>query len=170
LTTQTAPAGPESRTDTGRVVYGGGGITPDEVIAPRTISPTQQRLADPIFAFTLELARGRVKGFETYKVQRPIEFGHDLKETDFPMTDALYKAFKDFAAGQSSFKVTAAQLDRERTFVEARIRHELATAAYGTITGYQVFNADDPQISRGIELLPRARELAQLAQRTRKPS
>jgi carboxyl-terminal processing protease len=170
MTTQAPPAGPESRTDTGRVVYGGGGITPDEVIAPRTLSPAQQRLADPIFAFTLELARGRVKGFETYKVERPIEFGHDLKETEFPLTDALYKAFKDFVTAQSSFKVTAAQLDRERTFAEARIRHELATAAYGTITGYQVFNAEDPQISRGIELLPRARELAQSAQRTRKPS
>ena len=164
------PAGPESRTDTGRVVYGGGGIAPDEVIAPRTVSPAQQRLNDPLFAFTLELARGRVKGFESYKVERSIEFGHDLKETEFPVTEALYKAFKDFATGQPSFKVTGAQLDRERAFIEARIRHELVTAAYGTITGYQVFNADDPQISRGIELLPRARELAQTASRVRKPS
>jgi carboxyl-terminal processing protease len=164
------PSGPESRTDTGRVVYGGGGITPDDVIAPRTISPAQQRLADPVFAFTLELARGRVKGFESYKVERPIEFGHDLKATDFPLTDALYKAFRDFATAQPSFKVTGAQLDRDRAFIEARIRHELVTAAYGTITGYQVFNADDPQIARGIELLPRARELAQSASRVRKPS
>jgi carboxyl-terminal processing protease len=166
----TNPAGPESRTDTGRVVYGGGGIAPDEVIAPRTVSPAQQRLADPLFAFTLELARGRIKGFESYKVERKIEFGHDLKETEFQVTEALYKAFRDFATGQPAFKVTATQLDRERAFVEARIRHELVTAAYGTITGYQVFNADDPQISRGIELLPRARELAQAALRTRKPS
>jgi carboxyl-terminal processing protease len=164
------PAGPESRTDTGRVVYGGGGIAPDEVIAPRTVSPAQQRLADPLFAFTLELARGRVKGFESYKVERAIEFGHTLKETEFPVTEALYKAFRDFATGQASFKVTGAQLDRERPFIEARIRHELVTVAYGTITGYQVFNADDPQISRGIELLPRARELAQSASRVRKPS
>ncbi len=170
VSTPAAPTGPESRTDMGRVVYGGGGISPDEVIAPRTVSPAQQRLADSIFAFTLELARGRVKGFETYKVERPIQFGHDLKETEFPVTDALYKAFRAYAIAQPSLKVTGAQLDRERAFVEGRIRHELATAAYGTITGYQVFNADDPQISRGIELLPRARELAQSALRTRKPS
>ncbi|HEY0385839.1 MAG TPA: S41 family peptidase, partial [Pyrinomonadaceae bacterium] len=170
LRTPANPAGPESRTDTGRVVYGGGGIAPDEVIAPRVLSPAEQRLADPIFAFTLELARGRVKGFESYKVERPIEFGHDLKETEFPMTDELYKAFRDFATAQASFKVTGAQLDRERPFIQDRIRHELATAAFGTVTGYQVFNAADPQISKGISLLPRARELAQLAQRTRKPS
>lgn len=164
------PAGPESHTDTGRVVYGGGGIAPDDVIAPRTVSPAQAKLADPLFAFTLELARGHIKGFETYKVERPLEFGHDLKEAEFPATEALYKAFKDFVVAQASFKVTAAQIDHEREFVEERIRHELATAAYGTITGYQVFNADDPQISRGIELLPRARELALAAQSKRKPS
>jgi carboxyl-terminal processing protease len=165
-----SPAGPESRTDTGRVVYGGGGITPDEVIAPRLISPAEQRLVDPIFAFSLELARGRVKGFESYKVERPIQFDRDLQEKEFPFTDALYKEFKDYVASQPSFKVTAAQLDRERVFIEDRIRHELVTAAYGTVTGYQVFNARDPQINRGIELLPRARELAQAASRTRKPS
>jgi carboxyl-terminal processing protease len=170
LSAPAAPTGPESRTDTGRIVYGGGGISPDEVIAPRTVSPAQQRLADSIFAFTLELARGRVKGFETYKVERAIQFGHDLKEAEFPVTDALYKAFREYTIAQPSLKVTGAQLDRERSFVEARIRHELATAAYGTITGYQVFNADDPQITRSIELLPRARELAQAALRTRKPS
>lgn len=169
-TATTNPAGPESRTDTGRVVYGGGGIAPDEVIAPRTISPAQQRLADSIFAFTLELSKGRVKGFESFKVERAIEFGHDLKETEMPVTEALYKAFKEYVTAQPTLKVTAAQLDRERTFVEARIRHELVTATYGIITGYQVFNAEDPQISRSIELLPRARELAQAALRTRRPS
>ena len=140
------------------------------MIAPRTISPAQTKLADPLFAFTLELARGHIKGFESYKIERPIDFGHDLKETEFPVTEALYKAFKDFVAAQASFKVTAAQLDRDRDFIAVRIRHELATAAYGTITGYQVFNAGDPQINRGIALLPRARELAQLAQSKRKPS
>ncbi|HEY0404873.1 MAG TPA: S41 family peptidase [Pyrinomonadaceae bacterium] len=168
--TQVAPSGPESHTDTGRVVYGGGGIAPDDVVAQRTLTPAQARLADPLFAFSLELARGHIKGFESYKIERPIEFGHDLKDTEFPITDTLYQAFKDFVAAQSSFKVTAQQLDREREFVEARLRHELATASYGTITGYQVFNAEDPQISRGIQLLPRARELAQLALSKRKPS
>lgn len=170
LNAKVSPAGPESHTDTGRVVYGGGGITPDEMIAPRLISPAQSNLADSIFAFTLELARGHIKEFESYKVERAIQFGHDLKETELPVTDALYKAFKEYVASQPTLKVTGAQLDRERSFVETRIRHELVTAAYGTITGYQVFNADDPQISRGIELLPRARELALAALRTRKPT
>ena len=35
---QSKPAGPASRTDTGRPVYGGGGITPDEAVKPQTLT------------------------------------------------------------------------------------------------------------------------------------
>ncbi len=168
--TPPAPTGPESRTDTGRTVYGGGGIMPDETVGPRIISPAQQRMTDPTFGFALELVAGRVQGFDAYKIQRPIEFGHDLKDTDFPVTDALFKAFKDFAASKPVYKVTAAQMDKERAYIERQLRYELATAAYGSITAFQVFNADDPQIIRAIDLMPRARDLALTAKQARNPS
>ncbi len=164
-----APSGPESRTDTGRVVYGGGGITPDETVQPRLISPSEQRLAYPIFDFALKVASGQVAGFESYRVQRPIEFSHILKPSDFPMTDALFKLFKDYVTSKPNYKFTAAQLDRERAYVERQLRYELATAAFGSTAAFQVYNVDDPQITRAIELLPRARDLAQTARSTPMP-
>jgi carboxyl-terminal processing protease len=167
--TPQTPTGPESRTDTGRTVYGGGGITPDETVKPRLISSPQQRLVDPIFAFALEMARGRVAGFEQYRLQKGIDYRADLKQTDFAVTDALFKTFKDFVA-KTDYKLTPAQLDRERAFIERQLRYELATAAYGTTTAFQVFNYDDPQITKAIDLLPRAKELALMAQRVRVPS
>ncbi|HYE66680.1 MAG TPA: S41 family peptidase [Pyrinomonadaceae bacterium] len=167
---QSRPSGPESRTDTGRTVYGGGGILPDEIVGPRLITPAQRRLMDPVFAFALDLVRGRVKGFEAYQVQRPIEYDRDLKATDFPVTDALYHAFKDYAVNKRSYKLTGTQLDKERAFITRQLRYDLATAAYGTTTAFQVFNADDPQIGRAIDLLPRARELARAARLARNPS
>ncbi len=162
-----APIGPESRTDGGRAVYGGGGIAPDEVAKPAKITPAEAKLADSIFAFALELATGRVPGFETYKVQKPIEFGHDLKATDFPVTDALFKELKRFAAAKPEFKATPEQLERARPFVERQLRFELATAAYGMMAALQVLNESDPQIARGVDALPRARELAQAARRAK---
>ena len=78
------PAGPESRTDTGRAVYGGGGITPDEFAKPAASKPAENRLIDSIFAFSLELVSGRVAGFENYQVQKPIEYGHDVSAVRFP--------------------------------------------------------------------------------------
>src|SRR5205814_3380943 len=41
------PAGPASHTDTGRTVYGGGGITPDEAVKPQLLNAMQVRLRDP---------------------------------------------------------------------------------------------------------------------------
>jgi hypothetical protein len=58
--------------------------------------------------------------------------------------------------------LTAAQLDKERAFIGRQIRFELSTAAFGSTTAFQTYNEADPQLLRGIELLPKARELAQL--------
>jgi carboxyl-terminal processing protease len=165
--TPVLPVGPESHTDTGRAVYGGGGISPDEIAKPTKMTLAENRLVDPIFAFALELTTGRVAGFENYKVQRAIEYEHDLQATDFPVTESLFKEFKRFVAGKQVFKVTPEQLDRLRPFVERQLRYDLATAAYGSVAAVQVFNESDPQIARAVEAMPRARELALAARRAR---
>ena len=159
--------GPETRTDAGRTVYGGGGIAPDEIAKPAVNNPSDGRLADPIFAFALELTSGRVKGFESYKVRKTIEFGHDIQPADYPVSDALYKEFRRFVASKPSFNVTTEQIDRSRAFVERQLRYDLITAAYGSVTALQVYNEEDPQIARAVDAMPRARELALSARRAR---
>jgi hypothetical protein len=76
----------------------------------------------------------------------------------------LFKALKNFVTTKS-FKVTGDQVDQERAFVEKFLRFDLATAAFGYTAAQQVLFADDPQITRAIEVMPRARELALAAQR-----
>jgi carboxyl-terminal processing protease len=165
--TPTQPAGPQSHTDTGRAVYGGGGITPDETAKPNRLTLAENRLVDSIFAFALELTTGRVAGFENYKIQRAIEYNHDLKASDVPVTDAVFREMKRFVAAKPIFKVTPEQLDRERPFVERQLRYDLATANYGSMAALQVFNDSDPQIARAVDAMPRARELALSARRAR---
>jgi carboxyl-terminal processing protease len=162
-----SPTGPESHTDTGRAVYGGGGISPDEVVKPGTITAAERNLRDVLFAFALELTTGRIKGFEQYKVQHAIEFDHELVNDDFPITDPLFKELKKFAAAKPNYKATPEQLDKSRGFVEMQLRYNLLSAAYGFRTATQVFNDSDPQISRAVDAMPRARELAQAASRAR---
>ena len=155
------PTGPERRTDTGRAVYGGGGITPDENVEPRTVSLFQRRLLSPIFAFTRDLVNQRINGFEAYKVQRPIDFNHALEATDFPITDKLFTAFKDFVNAKPGFKITAAQVDRNRAFISQQMRFNLVTAAYGRVMADRVLiTSDDPQVAKAVGALPRARDLA----------
>jgi carboxyl-terminal processing protease len=161
------PNGPESHTDTGRAVYGGGGISPDEVVKPGTISAAERHLRDILFAFSLELTAGKVPAFEEYKVQRAIEFDHDLEDQDYPVTDALFRELKKFATNKPIFKVTADQLDKSRTYAERQLRYNILSAAYGYRTATQVFNDGDPQIARAVDAMPRARELALAASRAR---
>jgi carboxyl-terminal processing protease len=163
-----AQNGPESHTDTGRAVYGGGGISPDEVVKPGTISAAERHLRDILFAFSLELVTGRVQGFDSYKIQRAIDFDHDLASDDYPVTDALFAQLKKFATSKPIFKVTPDQLDKSRTFAERQLRYNLLSAAYGFRTATQVFiNDGDPQIARAVDAMPRARELALAASRAR---
>ena len=164
------PTGPESLTDTGRKVYGGGGIAPDEASKPRLIAPAQQRLIDPVFAFVRELVNGRVRGHEDLKIGRAIEFNRNLKADEYALTDNLFKSFKAFTLADESNKLTEAQLDKARDFIARQMRYDIATASYGTVTATQALNADDPQVSKAIDVLPRARELAAAALKGRNPN
>lgn len=161
------PSGPESHTDMGRAVYGGGGISPDENVKPGTIGAAERHLRDVLFAFSLELTSGRVAAFENYKIQRAIEFDHDLVDEDYPVTDNLWRELKAFATKKAMFKVTPDQLDKSRVFAERQLRYNVLSAAYGYRTATQVFNDADPQIARAVDAMPRARELALAASRAR---
>jgi len=156
------PKGPESKTDAGRSVYSGGGISPDVPVKANTIpieqARYQQKLNNPIFSFAMDLAYGKIPGFDTYKIDRPITFGYDISEKDFPMTEQLYQAFRSYAV--TKYKYTPSQIDKERKFVERALRSELVTAAYGTTTSFQVIGDADNQRLKAIELLPQARQLA----------
>ncbi|HYY41457.1 MAG TPA: S41 family peptidase, partial [Pyrinomonadaceae bacterium] len=164
------PSGPESKTDTGRSVYGGGGIAPDEAVKPRIFQPAQQRLVNPIFMFVRELVNGRVSGFESFKVTQGIDFAHNVKADEFAVTDNLFKTFKTFVLNEPGYKMTEKQLDANRDFITRQLRYDISTAAYGTVTASQVLTVDDPQVVKAIDNMPRARELAAAARAGRNPA
>ena len=155
------------RTDTGRTVYGGGGITPDEIVNPDLVSAAQNRLRSPIFFFAREVASGRVAGFEKFKVDRPIDYDHVIDANDFPSSNEFYQAFRNYVAKDENFKALLPTVDRNRQFVESQLRYNLAMAAYGTVTATQVLMRHDSQVAKAVEVLPRARELAMAAMRAR---
>lgn len=158
------PQGPEKKTDTGRAVYGGGGIQPDEMVNPRTINVAQRRLLSPIFAFASDLTNGRIKGFENYQVRRAIDFDHELQPSDFPITEALFQSFKEFVSNTSAYKSSAVMLDHNRSFIELQLRFNIVTAAYGRVSADRVYvTTDDPQVAKAVEVVPQARNLAMSA-------
>ena len=99
-----------------------------------------------------------MKGFEQYKIDRPIVFGYDINTRDFPVTDELYQTFKAFAVDK--YKYTPAQIDKEREFVERILRSELVSAAYGSQTSLQVSNDMIPNCLKRSSLCRQAKQLA----------
>ncbi|HSE30718.1 MAG TPA: S41 family peptidase [Pyrinomonadaceae bacterium] len=155
------PAEQERKTDTGRAVYGGGGISPDEDVKPRTLNLTQRRLLAPTFLFTRDLVNGRIKGLESNRMLTPIDAATEPQIESIRISDPVFKAFKEFVLADPAFNVTAAQIDRYRSFVELELRFDLATVVYGRVLAERVFVlSDDPQVAKAIDALPKARDLS----------
>ena len=162
------PNGQVKKTDTGREVYGGGGINPDESVKPRLITVTQRRLLNPIFAFARELVNGRINGLESHRVPGPSALDHELQRNDLPITESMYQSFRDFVAKDQHFKQFTPVLDHNRTFIELQLRYNMVTAAYGRVNADRVYvMSDDPQVVRALDALPRARNLAMSARQQR---
>lgn len=163
-TGESRPSGPEKTTDLGRKVYGGGGITPDESVKSRTITLAQRRLLSPLFAFTRELVNDRIAGVTGYRVAGTIDFNHELRPVDFPVNAALFNAFKDFVANDAAYKNLTPLIASNRSFIELQLRFNVVMAAYGRVAADRVFiTTDDQQVTRAVDVLPRARDLAMSA-------
>ncbi|MCS6883895.1 MAG: S41 family peptidase [Acidobacteriota bacterium] len=144
---------PQFKTDSGRPVYGSGGITPDIVVKSRRLTTNQIKLQEPIFLFTRELVNGQVKGLESFKVDN-VNFNHVLRPDEFRISDQVLEAFKLFLQN-AGFEVrySPSIVDDNREVVRMLIRAEVVTAACGSETARQVFIESDPQVLRAIEEL-----------------
>ena len=122
---------------------------------------SQRRLLSPTFAFARDLVNGRIRGFEASRLASAIDFRHELLAEEFKTSDALYKAFRDFALADPAYRLNAALLDKNRSFIEVQLRFNIVTAAYGRVVGDRVFiMQDDPQVAKAVDVVPKARDLA----------
>ena len=154
------PTGPAVKTAAGRVFYGGGGITPDIDVKPFNFTPVRNRIAEAAFQFTRQLAAGRIPGLESYKVDK-IQYGKNPRPSDFPISDRVIEAFRNFVRTDQESQLTNAQLDEDLDFVKLRLREEIVTAAFSNSAGARVLLDADPQVLRALEVLPDAKRLAE---------
>lgn len=154
----------EKRTDSGRAVYGGGGIDPDvEVkvrIAQREIE-LQRAWFDPVFEFAHKLVAGQIQGCGEFKIDRQVDHHHQLAANEHQVTDKVLIAFKSFLQDHKEFKLEDTRVDKDADFVKRQIRYEVVTAAYGVETAYQVLLDTDLQVQRAITEIPKARTMAE---------
>jgi carboxyl-terminal processing protease len=154
------------RTDLGRTVYGGGGITPDvEVKAP----PLSSRLFYGVFDFVRQLVAGQMVGLREYRIAE-CQYRTRITPEEinrYPITDELLAAFRQYISNKPQFNVSEERITANLGYIRTQMLREIITAAYGPEAGDQVYLADDVQFRKAFESLDRARVLAENASRAR---
>ena len=137
------------RTDTGRKVYGGGGITPDVIVRPRELSRLVQLLE----------VRGAIFDFAVrYDAAHP-DLTRAFEITPQVMEDFVkFAAAKDIASVDEIRKGMASGSDRD--YVERSLRAEIVAAKFGYEASYPIRLQADDQVLKALELLPQAEQLA----------
>ena len=157
------------RTDLGRTVYGGGGITPDVEVKSPEIGTVRSRLFYGAFDFVRQLVAGQVTGLREYRIG-DAQYKAKLSPEDinrYPVTDGLIAAFRSHIAGKPQFNIPDSQFNAQLEYTRSLVRREIINAAYGPEAGDQVYLPDDIQFRKAIESLDQARMLADNARRVR---
>jgi carboxyl-terminal processing protease len=134
-------------TDSGRTVYGGGGITPDEKISVPDLNNFQASL----YVHYIFVPSG-IGTFAKHYVAT-----HTISK-DFVVDDAMVQEFKDFLKA-NQIDYTDADVARVSDWIKANIKAELFTSQFGQLEGLKVRAEADPEINKATTFLPEAMAL-----------
>lgn len=135
-------------TDSGRSVYGGGGISPDVKIDNPKSNRFQDRLLEQFVFFNFS---------SHYLVDHTVT-------KDFTVDDKVLKSFETFLT-ENQVPWTQQDIDGVRGWIDMSIKSELFTSVFGQQEGLKVRAGWDPMINKAITLLPQAEALQQNAQK-----
>ncbi len=129
-------------TDSGRTVYGGGGITPDEKIEPPVTSRFQDELTykDVFFHFA------------------PVYIANHAVDKNFQVDDTVLSEFKKYLTSQD-IDWTDADLDSSMDWLKARIKQDIITIQFGQLSGLRVLADWDPMVQKALTFMPEAQAL-----------
>lgn len=150
-------ARPVYHSDAGRVVYGGGAITPDVSVKPDTLTTPEQTLAKSLAP----------KFPELYGILSDIAFEKKGKvRPDFTFDPAWREELYQRLV-QAKIPVNRAQWDAGKTWIDRQIEQRVARVAFGDSTAFRHSEQDDVQLERAVQILKRGgtqRELFAVAQ------
>lgn len=136
-------------TDSGRTMYGGGGITPDEKVSALP-TPFMRALSIQQNAF--------------FNFARRYVGSHSPLPRDFQVSDAVWSEFRQFL-DHENIPCAENDLHQNAAAVKQQIKQELFIFTFGKPEGERIGIEADPQVVRAIESLPKTKELALNARR-----
>lgn len=140
---------PAYQTDSGRTVYGGGGIHPDLVLAPDTLSSDEQLFLQQVQKHLQEYINARLSFAVSYLRQHP------NLSVGFPVTEDLLDGYYT-AITKAGVDVDRELFDRAARWVGSDVAYEITYSKWGEQAARQRTNSDDPQVIAAAGLLRRA--------------
>ncbi len=144
------------RTNSGRVVYGGGGVTPDIEIEQSFLSDFEVSVErdGALFSFAIDHANANPDLPRAWAPDRRVlaEFGRHLADRE---RIGEYLGFFNLSLSDSL-------LDANRDFLTWGIRREVMRRIYGAQAAYEVAIEKDTQLHEALDLFKRARTLPEL--------
>jgi carboxyl-terminal processing protease len=131
-------------TDSGRTVYGGGGISPDEKFAAPKLNKFQQEML-------------RKYTFFTFAARYFGQHGTDLPKNWAP-DNALMNDFHEFLL-KSGVEFTEADYAENHEWLKQQLRREMYITAFGMEDARRLAVETDPAVRNAVDAMPRARTL-----------
>jgi carboxyl-terminal processing protease len=132
------------KTDSGRIVYGGDGITPDEKYETPKLAPIEAQLTDDLVFFFYA-----PQYFAAHPAPMPKDWTPD---------DAIMENFRAFAT-KRGLVFTAAEFDHDRSWIRQRLREELFITAFSKEDADRLAFQNDPEVLKGLSSLPASKTM-----------
>ena len=155
-------------TDDGRIVTGGGGILPDYVVSPDTLTPLLKALGrkNVIGHFARTWLDGHGKSLRTqWKEQSTFT-------NEFEVSNHLFESLLDFAeqrgllfgpntsgAGGTSSSFSRSEVEESRPLIEVLLEAHLARRLFGRQAWYPYYNRLDPAFQEAMQHWGQARNM-----------
>ena len=138
-------------TDSGRTVYGGGGITPDEKFTPAKLNRFQSDLLRKSAFFNFSK-----RYFGTHDPQK-LPKGWEPDNT-------VVEEFHQFLLGDK-FQFTEAEFAEVHTWLKQNLTREMYITAFNVDESRKYAIETDPEVEKAIDAMPKARALLENAKR-----
>jgi len=148
---ETSPAKHDDikHSDIGRIVYGGGGITPDYLVEEPKLNEFQATMVSRFAFFTF--------GREFLGKNPPVD-------SSFQASDALLAEFKQHIT-KRGIDFTDKDFQDNKDYLKRMIRYEVIYNKFGVSEASKVLLDGDPQVVKAVDLIPEAKDLASKARR-----
>jgi carboxyl-terminal processing protease len=135
-------------TDSGRTVYGGGGITPDVKVA----TPKQNHFQDTL-----------LQHYAFFNFAKRYTITHQVQK-NFAVDDAVMQDFRKYLT-EEKVPFTEQELAEVNDWVRSNVKSEIFIDSFGQEEGLKVRAEADPLVVKALELMPEAKQLADNARK-----